>query len=366
MQAITRLVILFAITLTVVGAINNNFWLELIGATIALTLSTWVIGRTVYPTLNQSLLPQQWRYIFACLGIAVASGGLFLMSPPGHRASVWFWQLDWQQVSTIGSVLGALGQIFIALLAVYIAWQQYVISEDLTIRSNTITQQQTIDAYFQGIAQLMLDDEGLLEDMPIEQAFAEGRTAAILSSIDASGKAKVLRFLSRSGLLTPLKRDKLLGRAILDGSGVYCEDRPQGVRVIDLGAMLAGVDLAGTDLRWTDLSEANLMQTNLPNADLVRANLSRAVLTGACLSGADLQGARLFYGHPAQATPRNRNNVPNYKTGAYTGAIVEDADFTDAKRLAPAQRYYCCAWGGSKTRATMPGGCEGIPNRLDR
>jgi hypothetical protein len=30
------------------------------------------------------------------------------------------------------------------------------------------------------------------------------------------------------------------------------------------------------------------------------------------------------------------------------------------------QRYYCCAWGGEETRGTIPGGCEGIPNKLGR
>ncbi|MEO0626595.1 MAG: excinuclease ABC subunit UvrC [Bacteroidota bacterium] len=39
----------------------------------------------------------------------------------------------------------------------------------------------------------MLDDEGLLEDWPQERVIAEARTAAILSSVDSDGKAKVLR-----------------------------------------------------------------------------------------------------------------------------------------------------------------------------
>ncbi|MFN7658317.1 MAG: pentapeptide repeat-containing protein, partial [Dolichospermum sp.] len=103
------------------------------------------------------------------------------------------------------------------------------------------------------------------------------RTAAIFSSVDGSGKAKILRFLSRSKLLTPLQRDRRLGRAILDGSGGYAEDRLEGVRVIDLGVMLAGADLADNDLRWTDLSEANLVRANLSNCDLVKANLSRTI-----------------------------------------------------------------------------------------
>ena len=45
-------------------------------------------------------------------------------------------------------------------------------------------------------------------------SLSEGRTAAIMSSVDAEGKAKILRFLSQSRLVTPLKRDRLLGRPV--------------------------------------------------------------------------------------------------------------------------------------------------------
>lgn len=132
----------------------------------------------------------------------------------------------------------------------------------MTIQQNRITQQQTIDTYFQGVSDLALDEQGFLEDWPQERAIAEGRTAAILSSVDAEGQAKIIRFLSQSRLLTPLQRDRVLGRAILDGSGGYAEDRAQGLRVINLGVMLAGANLQQTDLRWTDLSDANLVRTS--------------------------------------------------------------------------------------------------------
>ncbi|GAB1539598.1 hypothetical protein NUACC21_22650 [Scytonema sp. NUACC21] len=211
-----------------------------------------------------------------------------------------------------------------------------------------------------------MDEEGLLEDWPQERAIAEGRTAAILSSVDGSGKAKILRFLSRSRLLTPLKRDRRLGRPILNGTGGYAEDRVEGVRVIDLGVMLAGADLSATDLRWTDLSEANLVRADLRNSDLVKANLSRTILYEADLRGADLNGTRLFYGSVEMASPRSRTEPPNYETGEHTGAVVENANFSDVQRLSEPARYYCCAWGGEKTRGTIPGGCEGIPNKLGK
>jgi uncharacterized protein YjbI with pentapeptide repeats len=200
----------------------------------------------------------------------------------------------------------------------------------------------------------------------LERAIAEGRTAAILGSVDAQGKAKVLRFLSQSRLLTPLKRDGRLGRAILDGLGGYAEDRDYGTKVIDLGVILAGSNLAGTDLRWVDLSDINLIRANLSGCDLVKVNFSRTILYSTTLAGSDMMGSRLFYGSVETATPRTREDLPNYKTGEFTGAVIENADFTGVKRLSEEQHYYCCAWGGSATRATIPGGCEGIPNRLGR
>lgn len=99
---------------------------------------------------------------------------------------------NWDAVGALAEGFGALGQILVALLAAYVAWRQYVISRDLTTQQNRITQQQTIDSYFQGIADLILDDEGLLEDWPPERAIAEGRTAAILG--DSMPKARPKSF----------------------------------------------------------------------------------------------------------------------------------------------------------------------------
>ncbi|NJN32330.1 MAG: pentapeptide repeat-containing protein, partial [Synechococcales cyanobacterium RM1_1_8] len=182
----------------------------------------------------------------------------------------------------------------------------------------------------------------------------------------ADGKAKVIRFYRAPNCSPPSSRDGHLGRAILDGHGGYEEDRLRGVRVIDLGVTLAKANLVNTDLRWTDLSEANLIYANLANCDLVKANLARTILLGANLRQADLMGARLYYGPIASASPRSKTEPPNYETGEHTGAVVEDADLTGIQRLSEEQRYYFAAWGGEKTRRTIPGGCEGIPNLLGR
>lgn len=359
-----ELLILLALALMIGGLSLDNFWLAFAGATVALLISLRILWRLVWQLFTEVISPQERLIIAGFVGLATSGFGLLRLSGWGDGFADWYQDLRWDAIGATGEVFGAIGQILIAVLAVYIAWRQYVISKDLTIQQNIITQQQTIDSYFQGISDLVLDEEGLLEDWPQERAIAEGRTAAILSSIDASGKAKVLRFLSRSRLLSPLQRDRRLGRAILDGKGGYAEDRNYGVRVIDLGVMLAGTDLSSSDLRWTDMSDINLIRANLKNCDLVQTNLSRTILCGAVLAGSDMMGCRLFYGPVATASPRTRSDFPDYQTGAHTGAVVEGADLTGVQRLSEEQRYYCCAWGGPDTRSTVPGGCEGIPNRL--
>ena len=271
--------IVSATVVMLVGLAFDSLWLGATGAVVSLVVSIGLLlpsGRQLWV----QLIPEPWRApLVAALGLMASSVGLLMLgssNQQGNRAI----QINWDAVGALGEIVGAIGQIAIAILAVYVAWQQYVISRDLTIQQNRITQQQTIDAYFQGVSDLTLNDEGLLEDWPQERAIAEGRTAAILSSVDAAGKAKIVRFLSQSRLLSPLKRDRRLGRPILDGSGGYLEDRDRGTRVIDLSVMLAAADLADTDLRWSELSDANLVRADLSNCDLVKANLSARFYTG--------------------------------------------------------------------------------------
>lgn len=365
------LVTALGIILTGFGIAFNNLFLGILGTAITLILSLLMVLPWLQDLIINWLTAKDRTLLVGFIGVLVATAGLLRFSGIGSRLLLLGKKVNWDASGTLAEWFGALGQILIAIIAVYVAWRQYVISKDLTIQQNLltvqqniITQQQTIDSYFQGISDLVLDEEGLLEDWPQERLLAEGRTAAIFSSVDANGKAKIIRFLSRSKLLTPLKRDGHLGRAILNGEGGYAEDRLNGVRVIDLGVMLAGCDLSNTDLRWTDLTEANLVRANFSGCDLVKANLSRAILYEANLSNADLSGTRLFYGSLEKASPRSRTEPPRYDTGEHTGAVVENADFSNVKRMSEANRYYCCAWCGEKSRGTIPGGCEGIPNKL--
>jgi uncharacterized protein YjbI with pentapeptide repeats len=360
-------ILLLSSGILILGMILDNRWLIVAG----MTVTSLIALRVLWPSLLQT-----FRFVASqelSLGLAAVLG-LFLvvlgyLDLTGALQSFFgiYQEPNWDAIGAIGEgVVGAFGQILIAMIALWVAWRQYTVEKVLTTQQNRITQQQTIDAYFQGISDLVVDEEGLLEDWPQERAIAEGRTAALLSSVDNHGKAKILRFLSHSNLLTPLQRDRHLGRAMLDGSGGYTEDRDQGIRVINLKMMLAGADLSDTDLRGADLSNASFVEANLCGTDLTRTNLSRSILYQANLRAAKLDGVRLFYGSPKTASPRSRTVRPNFQTGAYTGAVIEDADLTDVRGLSAEQHYYCCAWGGSRTRATIPGGCENIPNRQVR
>jgi len=262
-----------------------------LGAIFAIVLP--ILLPPLLNTITNSPLGKHWDITLSSLiaGIAVL---IFAHVTQFDAAfSRWFDSLKWE-------ALGAVGQILIAILAVWVAWRQNQISEELTGQQNVITQQQTIDAYFQGISDLVLDPQGQLEDWPLERAIAQARTAALLGGCDADGRAKIVRFLSSANLLTPLKRDGLLGRPILDGTGGYVVDLANGVRVVNLGTMLAGRDIGNTDLRNADLSGANLLKTNFSNCDLTGANFGGAILAKANLRGTDLSRVKMFYGKRLQ------------------------------------------------------------------
>jgi uncharacterized protein YjbI with pentapeptide repeats len=355
------------------GIAVKNIGLTIAGCTIALGSSLPIVYRSLSPKIPKSLSSSQRLQLVTIVTMLVVIVSLlriggFFTYVGGLSAGT-----DWNAVGALGLWGGAIGQTTIATIAAFVSWRQYIVSRDLTIeqnrlnrQQNIITQQQTIDNYFQGISSLVLDDNGFLEDWPQERAFAVGRTAALLGSVNAEGKARVIRFLSRSKLLTPLQRDLRLGKVILNGDGGYDEDRIAGLRVIDLGVMLASIDLSLTDLRWSDLSDANLIRTNLTGCNLTKANLSRTILYQAKLNGADIKGTRFFYGNLESASPRIPNGDPDYITGEYSGAVVEDVDFTNVVGMSEEQRKYCCAWCGENSRRTIPGGCRDIPNRLFR
>ncbi|QFZ92511.2 pentapeptide repeat-containing protein [Synechococcus elongatus] len=349
------------------GLLTGSRWLLAIASLGTLAIAALQLLPPLLRRWQQRLDHPETRQTIALLGLLLAVVGLSVVFDLWRPFITIYSSGDWDAIGAIGEgVIGAFGQILLALVALVIAWRQYSIDKRLTTQQNQITQAQTIDSFIQGISDLISDEEGLLEDWPLERMLAEGRTASVLSSIDGQGKAKVLRFLSHARLLTPLKRDHRLGRAILDGSGGYAEDRIEGIPVIQLLSMLAGADLQATDLRSIDFNRADLQASDLQDADLSHTNLAGCNLTGSRLREAIVAQTRWFYGHWETATPAQPNLIPDYETGIGTGAIVEDVDFSEVQSLSPEARYYCCSWCGSRSRSTIPGGCKGIPNRLDR
>jgi uncharacterized protein YjbI with pentapeptide repeats len=368
MRTIVRLKVLSlilavgALGLTATGIqLNQESWI-IWGTSGVFFLSLPILIPFLYRFFLTSPLGIHWDVTFASL---ITFATLFLLgsyTKLDNKFWEWVGRLNWEE--GVPGAIGAAGQVIIAILAVWVAGRQNEITEKLTGQQNIITQQQTIDAYFQGISDLVIDPNGQMEDWPLERVIAEARTAALIGSVDAGGRAKVIRFLSSANLLTPLKRDGLLGRPILDGTGGYVIDLEHGVRVINLGTMLAGQDLSRTDLRRAIFSGANMLKANFEFANLTGSDFTGTILIKSNLRGTDLTNVKFFYGCLEHASPRSRNFSPNFQTGAYTGAVVEGADFTGVVGLSEENRQYLCAWGGTETRRTIPGGCRDVPNRL--
>ncbi|MEO0012385.1 MAG: hypothetical protein RLZZ535_774, partial [Cyanobacteriota bacterium] len=158
--------ILISLLLMGLGLWFRLSWLGLTSAIAALCLSLGVVFSSVRGWVIKFLTVQERRTILAFIGFVGAIAGLLNYLGFYGNIGSWLNQFKYDEFGSWAEWIGAVGQILIAMLAVYVAWAQYVISKDLTIQQNRITQQQTIDTYFQGISDLTLNDEGLLEDWP--------------------------------------------------------------------------------------------------------------------------------------------------------------------------------------------------------
>lgn len=349
-----------------IGLILHWPLLAVVASLVTLVLAITRLVPTIWVRISSQIEEESTVLTMALIGMIAASIGLSLALGWWDPLINIYRSGNWDAIGAFGEgVVGAFGQILVALVALVIAWRQFVVDQRLTTQQNRITQAQTIDSFIQGISDLVSDEEGMLEDWPLERMLLEGRTAAVLGSIDANGKAKVLRFLSHACLLTPLRRDNRLGRAILDGDGGYEADRINGIPVVRLNQMLVGADLSETDLRGVDFNGADLRGCNFQDSDLGGANLAGCNLSGANLSGARLDGTVLFIGPVDSCTPAWPGTRPDPESGIHTGAIVENTDFSDVLYLSADARAYCAAWSGKRSRRTIPGGSKGLPNLLE-
>jgi uncharacterized protein YjbI with pentapeptide repeats len=357
--------LLLAALLTLVGLVVRWPALVLVAGVVLVALALLQLLPDLWRLLSARLEEGPMARVLAALGLLLAAVALPLALGWWDPYLALYSNRNWEAIGALGEgVIGAFGQILVALVALAIAWRQVLLDKRLTTQQNRITQAQTIDSFIQGISDLISDPEGMLEDWPLERMLAEGRLAAVFGSIDKDGRARILRFLSHARLLTPLRRDNRLGRAILDGNGSYEEDRLAGVPVIRLQRILKGVDLAETDLRGVDFNAADLSGADLSGCDLGDANLAGCNLAGANLERAVLEGARLFYGRCQTASPASPEGRIDPVAGAGSGAVVENANFSGVRHLDAATHHYLASWSGPRSRATLPGGSKGILSQL--
>lgn len=126
------LITLIAIAITFIGVILNNWIVGIIGTLITLFLSLAILLPWLQKALYEWFSPQERTLFVAILGLIVAIIGLIKFTGVGDRLLVWGRQINWDIAGTLADWFGALGQILIAVIAVYVAWRQYVISKDLT------------------------------------------------------------------------------------------------------------------------------------------------------------------------------------------------------------------------------------------
>lgn len=261
-----------------------------------------------------------------------------------------------QQLASQQTLISDLSQLAIALLALVVTLRQFSIERVIIKELNLITMAQLVDNFIQGVSEMISDGDGFLEDWPLERMLAEGRLSAMFGAVDATARARVLRFLSHANLLAPLQRDQRVGRPMLDGQGLYVIDRLNGIPVVQLRQLLVGADLAQTDLAGVDFNGADLTGADLRGANLRGANLAGANLSGANLEGADLEGVRFFWGSGNAVTPAVAGEPLDLEHGAATGAVLARTRLQGVKHLSPSNRAYINRWSGSEFQPALPRG----------
>jgi hypothetical protein len=140
-QSISPRVLFFALFMMVIGIRFNLTWLGLSGAIVALLLSVQIILPSAITWINHYLTASERRTLVAIPGLVIALAGLGKYAGVYDAIGRWLNTFSYDEFGSWAEWVGALGQIMLAVLAVYVAWEQYVISKDLTIQQNLITQQ---------------------------------------------------------------------------------------------------------------------------------------------------------------------------------------------------------------------------------
>lgn len=320
---------------------------------LATMVQAWLlVGDELWAGLRrQSVQLRLPRWVVLVLfGLALLT--LLISTNPGH---------DWgaaalQQLISNQTLISDLSQIAIAVLALVVTLRQFSIERVIIKELNLITMAQLVDNFIQGVSEMISDGDGFLEDWPLERMLAEGRLSAMFGAVDATARARVLRFLSHANLLAPLQRDQRVGRPMLDGQGLYVIDRLNGIPVVQLRQLLVSADLAGTDLAGVDFNGADLSGADLRGANLRGANLARANLSGANLEGANLEDVRLFWGSGDSVTPAAPGEQPDLEHGRFTGAVLRRTRLSGVSNLSPENRAYVVRWSSGEFQPALPRG----------
>ena len=303
--------------------------------------------------------------------------------------------MNWEAVGALGELVGAIGSISIACIAVYIATRQWLDGKRISREQREMTEKiernheaakqeqerivraQSLDSYFDGISTLLLrDEDGVLNEMA--RNLTKGRTDAILKILKSDEKRNLVAFLYGSGLISR-NGTETPSVVALSGSDLSQADlsgidlRKAGFGGTDLrGAQITEADLDHADLRGANLSQANLSGTDLSNSDMhgviaATANFSSVDLCDSDLSGADLRGLD-FTGADLESANLSGSNLrgaiftgtnlssanlsgANLREAGFVGAklldtrltnliSIEDADFSEAQNLSDENREY--------------------------
>ncbi len=217
--------------------------------------------------------------LLLCVGFVLAAY-LFGWSWSGFLNKT-FW--DWLQLLVIPVVIAVGG--YVINLTISRSEQKAAEQREKTDREVASENQResALQTYFDKMSELLLK-EHLSKSEPDDQTriLARTRTLTVLSGLDSTRKAELLRFLQESRLIRKNAASSVL---VLEGADLSSAKLDQ----MDLNS----ADLKDANLNQVSLSGAKLSQAHLCRADLRKANLQRAILNEADLHGANLRSADL-------------------------------------------------------------------------
>ena len=204
-------------------------------------------------------------------------------------------------------------------------------------------QEAALQAYFDRMAELLLDDELKQDQNEKASTVMRVRTLTVLRELNAARNGIVVRFLRDLGL-AGTKESSLFVAASLEGADLkgvnLSETNLARARLEDANlecsfligaslktAILRNANLERVHLRGASLDGAVLTNAILRSAALYKADLQNANLSGAYLEGAELQSANL---QNANLESAHLQNV-NLRDARLQGAFLRRANLKGAK-----------------------------------